>query len=232
MKTRANSSKTALLSYLTLSLATVFSSNTFANNCSMQQIDQYLQKGFSHDQVIKLCTTAKPAQHQPPAPTSNGNLYDAISGKNTNTANPSPSTQGTPVSANNEDQLYFATVLEASPVTVSNDKLSYESKECAVYGEIDMTQLRDKACIRSKVTVNFDGLKVVRAQKSIPLIRDQALLVKGNITREYLDTGKLNEYQMQAVQEQLPMTMSTIDIPVKKGINPEDVVARLNHFIN
>lgn len=228
MNTRANSSISKLIMSAALGLATLISTNAMANNCSMQQIDQYLKKGFSHDQVVKLCTATAPKAQQ--APVASGNLYDSLSGTTSNTA--SPATQSSPQTANSEDQLYFATVLEGSPVKVSNDKLSYESKECAVYGERDISETRDKACIRSRVNIIFDGLQVVRAQKGVMLIREQELIVKGNITREYLDTGKLNKYQMQAVQSQLPMEMTTLNIPVKKGINPKDVVARLNRFIN
>lgn len=231
MKTRANSSTSKILASIILGLGTLFTINSFANNCSMQQIDQYLKKGFTHDQVVKLCTTAKPAPQQPAAPvSSNGDLYEGLSGKSPKTANPTPQTSTQP--ANNEDQLYFATVLDASPVIVSRDKLSYESKECAVYGDMDITQMRDKACIHSRVNIPFAGLTIISAQKSIPLIRDQELMIKGNITREYIDTGNLNQYQMQAVQEQLPLIVNQLDIPVKKGINPKDVATRLNRFIN
>lgn len=130
------------------------------------------------------------------------------------------------------DQLYFATVLKGTPINLTEDTLSYETRECVEYGEIDITQLRDKACLPTRITILFDGLKVLSAQKAIPLIREYELIVQGSITRDYLDTSRLDKYKMKEITKQLPLKFSRFNIPVNDGIDPKKVQARLNRFIN
>ena len=117
-------------------------------------------------------------------------------------------------------------------MNLDDDKLSYQTRECAVYGEEDISGIRDKACTDTLINIHFDGLKVIRAQKGILLIRKHELIVQGNITREYLDVSHLDKYKMAEVKKQLPLTMDTFNIPVANGIDPKNVVARLNRFIN
>ena len=98
-----------------------FSSELLASGCSKADIEYYLQKGFSHEQVTKLCsipTAPAPYQGQAPAP------------------------QNSPQSV---DQAYLAAALDAKNITLNQDQLSYSAKECAEYGPPNNTDLIEKS---------------------------------------------------------------------------------------
>ena len=200
--------------------------NAFANSCSKTDINDYLKSGFSHEQVIKLCTSDKPTQAAQ-------STYNSI---------PKPVTDSVPVTTHentdstkpshrNEDQIYLETVIEGNPVTLSAQSLSFKRKECAVYGDANVTGFRDKACLNTLTTISFNGLQIIRATKGTFLIREQELIVKGHITREYLSLEGLNKYKVAAVKEQLPTSPSQINIPVKKGIDPKVVAVKIKKYL-
>jgi len=216
------------------------SSQVLANNCSMQQIDKYLDRGFSHQQVVTMCASSSESIQEQIQVEVQKQVQEQVQVQVEEKVEQQVSQQvrqqiqqasDLPVSGSH-DQLYFATVLKGTPVNLEEDSLSYETRECAVYGEIDITEMRDKACLPTRITIYFNDLKVISAQKGIPLLRKQQLIVKGTIKREYLDTSYLDKYKMIEVKKQLSLSMSSFNIPVKSGINPNDVVARLNRFIN
>jgi hypothetical protein len=200
---------------------TLYSNNSLAGSCSKNDIDHYLKSGFSHDQIVKLCATAvaKPVVNAP---------YQAPV-----TATPAatqPYNAPAPVASQDANQLYFETVIKANPVTLSGSSLIFQRKECAIYGDIDMTQTRDKACVNTRTTIQLKGLQIIRAQKAILMVRKQELVVKGTITREYLDLGKHNKYKIAAIRKQLPAQPETLNIPVKNGIDPTIVVTKLKAY--
>ncbi|HHL19740.1 MAG TPA: hypothetical protein ENJ33_08390 [Thiothrix sp.] len=212
-----------LINALSLSICftlTLYSNNTLAGSCSKNDIDHYLKSGFTHDQVVKLCETpvARPAVNTP---------YQAPVATTPATAQPYNALAPTSQDAN---QLYFETVINANPVTLSGDSLIFERKECATYGDIDMTQTRDKACVKTRTTIQLKDLQIIRAQKAILMVRKQELVVKGTITREYLDLAKHNKYKIAAIQQQLPAHPEELNIPVKKGIDPTRVVTKLKAY--
>jgi len=213
-----------LLNALSLSICftlTLYSNNALAGSCSKNDIDHYLKSGFSHDQVVKLCATAvaKPVANAP---------YQAPVTAKPAAAQP----YNTPALAASQDanQLYFETVINANPVTLSGGSLIFERKECAIYGEIDMTQTRDKACVNTRTTIQLKDLQIIRAQKAILMVRKQELVVKGTITREYLDLAKHNPYKIAAIHKQLPTHPEELNIPIKNGIDPTRVVVKLKAY--
>jgi len=228
------------LSCIILGLVFMQSSQVLANNCSMQQIDKYLDRGFSHQQVVTMCASSSETIQEQIQIEVQKQVQEQVQVQveekveqqiNQQVRQQIQQASDLPVSGSH-DQLYFATVIDGTPVNLEEDSLSYKTRECAVYGEIDITEMRDKACLPTRITIYFDGLKVIKAQKGIPLLRKQQLIVKGTIKREYLDTSYLDEYKMIEVKKQLSLSMNSFNIPVKSGINPSDVVARLNRFIN
>jgi hypothetical protein len=212
--------------------------NTLANSCTMQKIDAYLNKGFTHDQVVSLCASAPASpeaiqdQIQKEVQKQVGTQVNKKVDQRVKEQIQHVQQTGQMPTSASLDQLYFATVLNGTPVNLEEGALSYETRECVEYGEIDITQLRDKACLPTRITIFFDGLKVISAQKAIPLIREHELIVQGNITRQYLDTSRLDKYKMREVNKQLPLQINRFNIPVNDGIDPKKVQARLNRFIN
>ena len=182
-----------------------FSSELLASGCSKADIEYYLQKGFSHEQVTKLCsipTAAAPYQGQ--------------------------AQQNAPQSA---DQAYLAAALDGKNITLNQNQLSYSSKECAEYGPPNNTDLIEKACVNSTVTINFAGLKIKKMSSGLFLIKDAQFLVEGNLKRDYLNLGSVRRQEKSEVLRLLPTNPKQVNIPLRRGIDPEEVAQRLRKYI-
>ncbi len=195
------------------------SSNLMANSCSKADIDYYLQRGFTHDQVIRLCADT---------PTTNNPQHPATPQHRSNIAPAQNQPQNNALIA---DRVYFETVLDASDTNLTPSGLSYTAKECIKYGEENLGGLRDKACVNSHININFKGLKVIKAVKGIMLIRDQEMILQGNISREYLNYNSLPHKQQAVIRAKFPTHPQRLDFPVKKGIDPKQVAQKLNKYI-
>ncbi len=211
--------QTKTLLNLSASISLLLASpSLLANSCSKADIDYYLQRGFSHDQVIRLCA---------------GNATQSSTSQSTSQTNTAaPLAMNRP--QNNEliaDRVYFETVLNAQSANLTPTYLSYTTKECIKYGEENLGGLRDKACVNSHIKVNFKGLKVIKAIKGILLIRDQEMVLQGNISREYLNYNSLSPAQQAVIRNKLPTHPNRLDFPVRKGIDPKLVAQKLKKYV-
>ncbi|KAG1663479.1 hypothetical protein GQR58_020418 [Nymphon striatum] len=145
--------QTKLGTSVTASLLAVFSlffsSELLANGCSKADIEYYLQKGFSHEQVTKLCSiplASAPAQGQVSAQ------------------------RKAPQGA---DQAFLAAALDAKNVTLNQNSLSYSSEECAEYGPENNVDLIEEACVNSTCNLKRDYLNLgsVRRQDKTEVLR-------------------------------------------------------------
>ena len=203
--------------------------NLLANSCQKADIEYYLQRGFTHDQVVRLCSTTNSAPTQAATPdVSTVSAVPQYQHQNSTSLAAQPSV---PDMTSIQDQVYFETVLIATSAKLSPESLSYVSKECVEYGDAGIAGLRSKACANTKVTLPFNGLQVVRATKGIFLFRQQELLLRGNIQREYLNLSSYSSTEQAAIRAQLPENLSQLDLPVRKGVDPRQVAARLQKYI-
>lgn len=222
-------------------------STAWANACSKADIDFYLQRGFSHEQVVRLCSNA-PVMMQNSAPSPGSSVP-----KNTQQATPAPaSTQAKPAPAvttiappvettapaittpkpagnvvSRGDLIYFKTAIKSDQVDLTPDTLSYLLGGCIKYGEADFNGFKEEACVNTRTTIQRKGLQVIKAQKGILLIRDQKLIVAGDIQREVLNIDKLKAKKREAFLAEYDLNPEQLNIPVRSGIDPRDVAARL-----
>ena len=203
------------------------SSCLMANSCSKADIDYYLQRGFSHEQVIRLCADSMGSNSTTQSPSAT----QEYGGGTTIPASSSPAFNRSQNYELTADRVYFETVLNAKSANLTPTHLSYTAKECIKYGEENLGGLRDKACVNSHITVNFKGLKVIKAIKGILLIRDQEMVLQGNINREYLNYNSLSPAQQAVIRAKLPTQPNRLDLPVRKGIDPKLVAQKLKKYI-
>lgn len=207
---------TAIVTGLTL-LATT---NSMANNCTKVDIDYYLQRGFTHNQVVRLCsdTSTSTKTHSPVDNKINTSSY-------ANTTIPTPSNDSLI-----EDRVYFETVLNAKTTTLTPNSLSYVSRECLKYGDEKLAGLKEKACANTKVTINLNGLQIIKAVKGVFLIRDQEMIIQGDIQREYLNIDSLPAGKQAVVRTQLPARPDRLNLPVRRGVDPKKVSEKLKKY--
>ena len=189
----------------------------WASSCNMGQIDQFLQRGFTHEQVVELCgnpQTAEPSfssqQDSEPTPTQE------------------PATQ--PNSEIDKDTFYLQTVIDADKVEVTPEAIIYWRDRCYAYGSEGFTGFRPEACVNMRTTINRKKLKVVRAAKAIIMIRDQEMIVSGEIKQDVLNPKKLKPKTLKSFNSDYPSSLTEINIPVKKGIDPVKVAETLKRL--
>ena len=205
------------LSVIAISL--VISTQTLAaTDCSKDAIGFYLDKGFSPEQISRMC------QYSPA-------VENAVSTQMQPSVNNEQATitkQNIPVLATDGDFLFFNKTILSNSLTVTPDTLTYVRDECVRYGEEDeFTSFRPKVCGMIKTTINRVGLKVLRAVKGLSIIRDAELLVQGDIRRQVLNVESLNSKDRKVFEKVLDKTPDTFNIETREDADPEEVAKRL-----
>ncbi len=192
----------------------------WAGSCNMEQIDQFLQRGFTHEQVVKLCGNPQTAE---------SSASQKALESSTTSPTQKPVTQSNP--GIDKDTFYLQTVIDADKVEVTPEAIIYWQDKCYKYGTEGFTGFRPKACINMRTTIQRKGLEVVRAAKGIIMIRDQEMIVSGDIKQDVLNPEKLKPKTLKAFNSDYPSSVAEINIPVKKGIDPVKVAETLKRLI-
>ncbi len=199
------------------------SGHAMANTCSKEDIQFYLQSGFSHEQVVRLCTNAPPVMQQAPAPAAPSSVAPVPATPAAVTAVPQTATDR----VSRDDLVYFKTAIESDQVDLTRDTLSYKLGGCIKYGEVDDFGFKEKACVDTLTTIQLKGLQVLSAKKGIWLVQEQELIVAGDIRREVLNIDRLTPRKRKELMAHYSLQPAQLDIPVRSGIDPRDVAARL-----
>jgi hypothetical protein len=190
-----------------------------ANSCTKADVDFYLQRSFTNEQIVRLCTSA---------PTQITNQLPAQAQYQTQYAPPVDRQS----QAIREDQIYLSTALDAKDVNLNSSGLSYISKECAVYSAFpNNNDLDENLCIDAKVAIDFSGLQIKKISKGIFLVKDPELIVSGNIKRDYLNLNSIRRQDRGPIQQILPTTPKEININVRNGIDPKQVADLIKKYI-
>ncbi len=191
----------------------LISGPSFANSCSRADVDFYLQRGFTTDQVTRLCSsTAVAPQAQYPnqgyAP-----------------ANPQSLKM-------RDDQTFLSTALDARNVKLTKDGLSYSAEECDVYEHHPIRrEMDEEVCVKSNVNIKFAGLKIVDSQKGFLMLRDSNLVVQGDISREYTNFDRIRRQDRYLVKKLMPNKPKTLKIKARRGMDPGIIAERIRPYI-
>lgn len=219
LKPKMSSKKiiTSVIALSAVSILSVFSSSAaLANSCSKSDIDYYLQRGFTNDQVVQLC--AGPAQN---ASQQQNQGYQA--------------TAVQPQQRNliREDESYLSAALDANGVSLSNQSLTLLPRECIKHGPTSgqaSVDLIETICVNTKLKINFAGMKIGKVSKSLLFVRDAGVILKGNIQRELTGLSQLRRQDREAVIEKLSKTPKEVNIKIRRGIDPTAVAQRLSKY--
>ena len=185
-----------------------------ANSCSKADVDFYLQRGFTNDQVVRLCTSSGAA-----APNTQYQQQYA--------APADPKTQ-----ALREDQIFLSTALDVKSVQLTPAEMTYSGEECVVYSPHPNNRDMDESlCVNSRVVVKFAGASITKVSKGFFLVKDPELVINGNIKREYLNLNEIRRQERAPIQRLLPSTANTASIKVRSGIDPKKIADVLSKYI-
>jgi hypothetical protein len=187
----------------------------WAGSCNMKQIDQFLQRGFTHEQVVELCGNPQTTEPSPSQKDPESSTQESVTQSN---------------SKIDKDTFYLQTVIDADKVEVTAEAIIYWRDRCYAYGAEGFTGFRPEACVNMRTTIDRKGLKIVRAAKGIIMIRDQKMIVSGDIKQDVLNPKKLKPKTLKAFSADYPSSLTEINIPVKKGIDPVKVAEALKRL--
>lgn len=194
---------------LTLPLST-YAGNSQAE-CARDDIDYYLSKGFTPDQITAICTK----------PTSDAQPAESFSHEQKPEPALNASQQPT---ALEKDEQFLKDAIDGRNILLTNDSLQYTLKTCFRYGEEDQYGFAPKACPIVRFVISLNGLEVIRSGKKYIFFGDHEIEVKSRkITREI--TGGLEEHkpeEQQQIQKHLESGNETI-IPIRDDVSPENI---------
>ena len=115
--------------------------------CSREDIEFYLDKGFSTDQITELCTAAPDTKRT-------DDIEDQKEQESSQQAADSVSVD--------DDELFLKTAIKAEDIGLGENTLHYTQKVCLEYGEEDLFGFTPKACPNVKYTIALKGLEVLK----------------------------------------------------------------------
>lgn len=204
--------------FLVLTILTSFFSAQLRaeTDCSKEAIGYYLEKGFTTEQISRMC--------QAPALSS---TTDNVTRQPSNIDEQATDSNGNNQHSSVNDEVYFNRTILADSITLTPQTLTYVRAQCIEYGEEDITGFKPKVCGVLKTTINRVGLVVLRAVKRLSIFRDAELLVKGEIRREVINLSSLNDDDQKTFSKILDPTPETFNIETRKDADPEAIAARL-----
>ena len=198
--------KTGLVLMATL---TGLSHNAYSA-CSRDDVDHYLAKGFSTDQITTLCGTASSTQTE-----------------NKSTASSQLSKQP---ASDNDTELFLKEAIKGRNVLLSHDALSYTLKVCIEYGDEDLYGFAPTACPNVRFKLALKSLEVKEPVKRIFFSPD-GIEVQGDITRTIIDgLEKYKADDQTLIHNQLESGNKTM-IPVRDDISIDKVFQTLEQLV-
>ncbi len=177
--------------------------------CSRDDVEFYLGKGFTVDQITTLCSTSA-------APASETLKSESQPEKQS-------SEQPSITAVEDDKTLFLKRAIKAQKINLNSDLLSYTQKICIEYGEEDLFGFTPKVCPEVKFIISLKGLEVIGTGKKYYFYGTQEIRVKSIIRREII--GELKDQKPEArelILEKLEQGDETA-IPVRDDFSLERV---------
>lgn len=205
--------------------------NAHAAECSRENVDYYLSKGFSPGQITRLCTTAGAARGDT-APDKGGsqnftgnNAGQAAGSQkpaaDADTADYESLNQPSIQSEANNPATYLSLAIDSDAVFVDDDKISFRHTTCT------RTQGRIEACPDMTLEIELTGLQITDTGRGSN--GGGTIEVQGNIERQINNYSGLSPAERR-VADRLYTERHAV-IPVKKGVAVEEAHRALQSLV-
>lgn len=199
---------------LPATLALLTGMNQVYAECSRDDIDYYLSKGFTTGQITDICKVPVSSATNEPSKSS-ANEEDNDGKKVVPLANTKQ--------AANTNEKFLRDAIKGRDITLTNHSLQYTLKTCVEYGDEDLYGFAPKACPKVRYEIELKGLEVIKSGKKYLVYGDEELHVKGNIKRKVIKgLEKLKPEERELFLKKLNAHNQTI-IPVREDITADSV---------
>ena len=195
-----------------------FLSNSAIAKCSKEDINYYLEKGFTTEQVTALCSGEGMTSLKE-------DVYKSYSEEYADEEDEEYVRK-----MRIERQVFFKSSLGAQNVQIRKDKLSFILYECAKEGlakpgSMDSSDYNKAGCAEVLVTIKLSEIEVVEKEfKEKVFFGNRQILVKGNVTSRIVGgMDELSQYDAGVLKKKIMARLSKnkgqVLIPLKKGLN-------------
>jgi hypothetical protein len=182
--------------------------------CSRSDIDYYLSKGFTTDQITDICKVSAPSPTVEPSKSSTNEEHS-------DKKKIAPLISAKPTS--NKDEKFFRESIKGRDIILTDNSLQYTLKTCIEYGDEDLYGFAPKACPKVRYEIALEGLEVIKSGKKYLIYGDEEVHVKGNIKREVIKgLEKLKPEERELFLKKLNLHNQTI-IPVRDDVTADSV---------
>jgi hypothetical protein len=178
--------------------------------CSRDDVNFYLEKGFTTDQITALCSEA-------PAPT-------AVQ----TDSQPPPAA----APAMDDNTLFLTRAIKAQKIDLNSESLQYTMKTCIEYGDEDLFGFTPKVCPDVTYIISLKGLEVQDAGKKYGFYGTPEIHVKSIIKRKII--GDLKDQKAED-RELILAKFEKGDktaIPIREDFSLEEVKQVLQELSN
>ncbi len=189
--------------FIVFLLVMMFSNHANAT-CNREDVEFYLSKGFTADQITALCAAVAPARETPQSKQLNSKQHsDSV--------------------VVDDSVLFLKRAIKAQNIKLNSDSLSYTQKNCIEYGEEDLFGFTPKVCPTVKYIILLKGLEVTETGKKYYFYGTQEVWVKSTIKREIIGELKdQNPEEREMILEKFEKGDETA-IPVRDDFSLEKV---------
>ena len=189
------------LSVLAPALALGFSGPLQAADCERADIDHYLDRGFSPQQVLELCRS--------------GSHVDTVE----------------QAKAQSDQLRYLHDAIDAESISLTQKSLSFKRDLCVKYDRPNYAEQRKQACGTARYVIGLQGMKVLDSSQKLMFWGSNEVLVSSpQVEREFaLGQDKLRQRDQDELAKALPQGQE-VKIPVREGMSVAAVRARLQQL--
>lgn len=196
--------------------------------CEREDIDHYLEKGFTPAQVTQLCTpaVATPAQNTVV-------VEDVVNEPEIEAESvpPQPAVRTElPDQAVLLERLQQA--LKVEELRIEGHALVFKHRFKAKYGEEDVFGNLQEVKPSMQVSIDLPSMRLIKVAKRIPVIRSAYVLLSGDIAQTVVDQDSYKPKQLQGIQEYLDeeVGQNTIKIKLHSDADAQRVGADLQEL--
>lgn len=156
--------------------------------CERSDIEFYLNKGFSPDQITRLCA-APEARSTAPATSASAVAVEATP----------------PVVANDQGVKKILADLEKTlqveSMSIENGSLVFQQRFKVKYGEEDVFGNLQEVKPTMQVSIKLSTMRLIKAAKRIPILRGAYVLLSGDVQQNLLNPEQYKPKQLAGINE-------------------------------
>ena len=181
--------------------------------CSRNDVEYFLKKGFSREQVVAICEAAKPKQFGESTEQEQGD-YEAYNKELEARLRIERQLQ-----KEEDDILLLKTAIAGEDIRITRDWLDFKKPFCIAAGNNPEVEARIKICPLVLYRIYFKGLRVKEYERKYLIFGAREIEVEGTIKRKLLND--LKEYPASLRKELLDSYKANIRkggtfIPIRK----------------